>query len=203
MGRKQKIDYQELREGILEVAAGIVAKEGAAGLSTRRIAKQIGCAHGTIYNVFANLDEIILSVNGTTLDSLQASLLKGAKNKKDPFEALVQLGQTYVSFSRDNYHLWSMLVEHKLAPGNTLPQWFQDKIDTLFQMVSKLVAPLIENDKEQADRAARVLWASLHGVCSLAISGKLDAVKSEGAEILADSLIRNYLIGLQKENNQK
>jgi len=80
--------------------------------------------------------------------------------------------------------------------------WISAKVDALFQFVSTLVLPLVDGNQEMADRAARVLWASLHGVCSLAVSGKLDTVKAETAEVLADSLLRNYLIGLQLENKK-
>ncbi len=199
MGRKQKIDYQELQSTILQVATEIVAAEGAEGLSTRKVARKIGCAHGTIYNIFDNLDEIILRVNSATLDRLQRQLQRDVRDCVDPFQAVIQLARTYTEFCHNNYHLWSMLVDHKLTPGNTLPPWFQEKVDNLFLLVSKMVQPLVDDDKEKAERAAKVLWASLHGVCSLAMSGKLDLIKSETAEVLADSLVRNYLHGLQGE----
>ncbi len=200
MARGQKINHQELHSTILTVATEIIKAEGMSSLSTRKIAKEIGCAVGTIYNVFSNIDEIILTINAATMTKLERQLLEKAQKAGDPFLAVLELGRAYVAFSRDNYHLWSLLVEHKLSPGNTLPTWFQEKVTRLFLLVSRIVAPLVANDQERADRAARVLWASLHGICSLALSGKLDAVKSETADILADSLVRNYLQGLQLEN---
>jgi AcrR family transcriptional regulator len=199
MGRKQKIDYQELQSSILQIATAAVAANGTSALSTRKIAKEIGCAHGTIYNIFDNLDAIILSINGTSLDRLQEQLRSDVQNVEDPFQAVMQLARTYTTFCNGNYHLWSMLVNHKLAPGNTIPPGFQEKIDGLFCMVSDMVIPLVAGDKKKADRAARVLWAGLHGVCSLAMDGKLDATKSETADILADSLVRNYLHGLARK----
>ena len=203
MARGQKINHQELHSTILTVATEIIIAEGMSSLSTRKIAKEIGCAVGTIYNVFSNIDEIILTINAATMTKLERQLLEKAQKAGDPFLAVLELGRAYVAFSRDNYHLWSLLVEHKLSPGNTLPAWFQEKVTRLFLLVSRIVAPLVANDQERADRAARVLWASLHGICSLAVSGKLDAVKSETADILADSLVRNYLQGLQLENKDE
>lgn len=200
MGRGQKINHRELRGTILEVATEIIKAKGMSSLSIRKIAKEIGCSVGTIYNVFSNLDEIILTINAATLAKLQSQLLAETRQEEDPFLAVSQLGRSYVSFSRDNYHLWCLLVDHRLSPGNILPAWYQEKVDDLFLLVSQMVAPLVANDQQRAARAARVLWASLHGICSLALSGKLDAVKAETADILADSLVRNYLQGLQLEN---
>lgn len=196
MGRKPKIDYQELKERILQLAMETVANEGASGLSTRKIAKQIGCAHGTIYNVFENLDAIILQINGLSLDRLHKQLEQDVANIRDPQMAVSQLAKTYTNYCHSNYHLWSMLVDHKLSQGNIIPKWYQEKIDAIFSLVSEMILPLVADEKERADRAARVLWASLHGVCSLAMGGKLNVINSDTAEILADSLVRNYLKGL-------
>ena len=197
MARGQKIDHQELHATILTVATQIIKDEGMKSLSIRKIAKEIGCAVGTIYNIFNSIDDIFLTINAATMTRLYKQLQQEAQEESDPLTALVMLGRAYVAFSRDNYHLWSLLVDHKLQPGSTLPVNVQEKIDDLFLLVSGMVAPLVSNDKGKADLAAKVLWASLHGVCSLAMSGKLDTVKAEATDVLAESLVRNYLQGLQ------
>jgi len=197
MARGQKIDHQELHATILTVATQIIKDEGMKSLSIRKVAKEIGCAVGTIYNIFNSIDDIFLTINAATMTRLYKQLQQEAQEESDPLTALVMLGRAYVAFSRDNYHLWSLLVDHKLQPGSTLPVNVQEKIDDLFLLVSGMVAPLVSNDKGKADLAAKVLWASLHGVCSLAMSGKLDTVKAEAADVLAESLVRNYLQGLQ------
>jgi len=197
MARGQKIDHQELHATILTVATQIIKDEGMKSLSIRKIAKEIGCAVGTIYNIFSSIDDIFLTINAATMTRLYKQLQQEAQEESDPLTASVMLGRAYVAFSRDNYHLWSLLVDHKLQPGSTLPVNVQEKIDDLFLLVSGMVAPLVSNDKGKADLAAKVLWASLHGVCSLAMSGKLDTVKAEATDVLAESLVRNYLQGLQ------
>ncbi|MCI5222538.1 MAG: hypothetical protein D3924_07680 [Candidatus Electrothrix sp. AR4] len=40
----------------------------------------------------------------------------------------------------------------------------------------------------------------LREICALALSGKLDGVHAESGEVLAESLVRNYLQGLQLED---
>ncbi|WP_446007887.1 TetR/AcrR family transcriptional regulator [Candidatus Electrothrix sp.] len=200
MGRGQKVEYGQLRATVIEVSTEMVMAHGSTSLSIRKIAKKIGCAVGTIYNVFSNLDEIILTVNSTTLSELQSRLLADTGQKDDALAALIGLGQSYVAFCRENYNLWSLVLEHKLAPGSTLPEWHQQQVDDLFLLVTRMTAPLVADDNERAERAARVLWAGLHGICALAMSGKLDVVHAESAEVLAESLVRNYLLGLRAED---
>ena len=200
MGRGKKVEYRQLRAAVIEVATEMVKEHGPASLSIRKIAKNIGCAVGTIYNVFANLDEIVLTMNGATLGALKSRLLADTEQEDDKPAALIGLGQSYVAFCRENYNLWSLLLERKMAPGNTLPEWYQQQVDDLFLLVTQMVAPLVADDNERAERAARVLWAGLHGICALAVSGKLDVVHAESAEVLAESLVRNYLQGLRAED---
>ena len=46
-------------------------------------------------------------------------------------------------------------------------------------------------------RSARVLWCGVHGICSLALTGKLGLVTSESVRVMIESLVRNYLDGLR------
>ncbi|WP_339132808.1 MAG: TetR/AcrR family transcriptional regulator [Candidatus Electrothrix sp. GW3-4] len=200
MGRGQKVAYRQLRVTVIEVATATVREHGSSSLTVRKIAQKIGCAVGTIYNVFSSLDEIILRVNGVTLSELKSRLLADTRQDDDAVTGLIRLGQSYVVFCRENYNLWSLVLEHKLAPGNTLPEWHQQQIDELFLLVARMVVPLVEDDTERAERAARVLWAGLHGICALAVSGKLDIIHAESAEVLAESLVRNYVRGLRTED---
>ncbi|XOF33410.1 MAG: TetR/AcrR family transcriptional regulator [Candidatus Electrothrix sp. YB6] len=200
MGRTKKVEYKELRERILTAAKNMVRCQGSAALSIRKMAAEIGCAVGTIYNVFSNIDEIILTINSATLTKLQARLLADACSEDDALTAWVRLSHSYVAFCREEYHLWSLLIEHRLAPDNTLPAWYQQQVDELFLLVSRMAEPLTGGDKKKAERAARVLWAGLQGICSLAVSGKLDVVHAEPADVLAESLARNYAQGLILES---
>ena len=45
-------------------------------------------------------------------------------------------------------------------------------------------------------RAARVLWAGVHGITSLSTADKLSVVTTESANRLVDDLVRTYLAGL-------
>ena len=199
MGRTKKVEYEELRERILAAAKNMVRYQGTAALSIRKLAAEIGCAVGTIYNVFSNIDEIILTINSATLAKLQARLLNDTCSEDDALTACIRLSRSYVAFCQEEYHLWSLLIEYRLAPGNTLPAWYQQQVDELFLLVSRMAEPLTGGEKKKAERVARVLWAGLQGICSLAVSGKLDAVHAEPADVLAESLARNYARGLLLE----
>ena len=59
---------------ILDAAKSIVEEGGATELSAREIARRIGYAAGTLYNVFDNLDDILLRVEAELFEQLDAGL---------------------------------------------------------------------------------------------------------------------------------
>ena len=63
--------------------------------------------------------------------------------------------------------------------------------------VEEALAPLFPPGREtDRQRAARVLWAGVHGITSLSTADKLSVVTSESASRLIDDLVATYLAGL-------
>jgi hypothetical protein len=63
--------------------------------------------------------------------------------------------------------------------------------------VEEAIAPLFPAGREpDRQRAARVLWAGVHGITSLSTADKLSVVTTETASRLVGDLINIYLAGL-------
>ena len=60
MGRRSQHSPEVLREMILDAAEAIVAEGGLTLLSAREIAKRIEYSPGTLYNIFQNLDDVVV-----------------------------------------------------------------------------------------------------------------------------------------------
>jgi len=60
----------ELRDALLAAATQTIAGRGHQALRARELATQVGCSVGSIYNVFPDIDALILEVKGQTLDRL-------------------------------------------------------------------------------------------------------------------------------------
>ena len=66
--------------------------------------------------------------------------------------------------------------------------------------VEEALAPLFPPGREaDRQRAARVLWAGVHGITSLSTADKLSVVTTETASRLIDDLVGTYLAGLAGE----
>ena len=107
------------------------------------------------------------------------------------------MARTYIAETRAAPRLWSAVFEHRMAKGQAPPDWYSARVARLFEPVEAAIAPLFaQNDQAACRRAARILWAALHGITSLALSQKLDFVVALPAEDLADDLVATYLAGL-------
>ncbi len=195
MARRSDHTRDELYEMALAAAREIAEKDGLRGLTARRIAREIGYSPGTLYNVFEDLDDLIVHLNGSTLDTLYEAL-ENIGLDDDPAIAVRALTEGYIRFVRDHPKLWSILFEHHLPDGRLLPNWHHEKIMRLLALLERALAPLFSPGREDLrHHSARVIWSSLHGMVSLEIGGKL--VATESVEGMADSLVTNFVAGLR------
>ena len=179
----------------LEAARTIVQSEGLGGMTARRIAKQIGYSPGTLYNLFDNLADLIVHLNATTLDALFEACAR-ARMTGEPEVALSALARAYIRFTAEHANLWGIIFEPHVPHGAELPGWYHDKVQRLLGLVEEALAPLFPPGQESARlHSARVMWAGLHGACSLANVGAL--AEAETVPDMADSLIANYVAGLR------
>ena len=181
----------------LDAARDIVAQDGLRGMSTRRIAKEIGYAAGTLYQLFANLDDLIAQMNANTLEAL-LDVCAGVDTEGGAEVALQQLASRYIRFVGEHPKLWNAVFEHTLPDGTALNQRHILAVTKLLGLVEAALAPLFPPGKEDRRlHEARVLWASLDGIASLAVSGKL--AQAETPEYMAGSLATNYIAGLRAQ----
>ncbi|MGD8592637.1 MAG: TetR/AcrR family transcriptional regulator [Gammaproteobacteria bacterium] len=197
MARRSEHSKEQIRDMALEAAETIVATDGLAGLSARKIAKQIGYTVGTLYLVFRNLDDLVLHVNARTLDAMFVKMQESLQKCRTPRTCVVAMGRAYVEFATDHPNRWNMVFEHQLAEDEQVPHWFADKVNKMFHLVEMQLIPLLEHQSEKKiDMVSKAIWCGVHGICSLAVTGKLDIRDAESIHVLTDSLINNYLAGL-------
>jgi AcrR family transcriptional regulator len=197
MGRRSTHTPEELRELILRATEDLVEQIGLAGLSAREIARSIGYSAGTLYNCFEHLDDLILHVEARVLDKLDHELA-AVDQAGTPEEHVRRLALSYLAFTMKRPRLWNLLFEHHLPTAMAVPSWYQEKLDALLGRVEAALRPLAAKISEaELQRAARVLWAGVHGISSLATADKLANVTHDTAQRLVDDLVTNYLAGLR------
>jgi AcrR family transcriptional regulator len=192
MARRSDHAPEELKRLASEAGRAIASEEGLRGLTVRRVAERIGYAPGTLYNLFANLDDLIVQINGSTLDALGIVLAEAAT--ADPESRPRKLVEAYFDFVESRPRLWSMLFEHRLPEGEDLPDWYRPKLAALLGLVAEALGPLMQDQTFEARQATIVtMWAGLHGISTLAVSSKLTLVAETEPRELGHLLVRRML----------
>ena len=198
MGRRSAHTAEELRELIIQAATELIQESGFGGLSAREIARRISYSPGTLYNVFEDLDDLVLTIEGRLLDQL-TSALADIPPGGDAGDKIRRLAEVYVTFTRGNPKLWNLLFEHHLPAGREVPAWYQQKLEGLMSKVEEALQPLVgeDVDPEMVRRSAKTLWAGVHGITSLSTADKLSIISTESAGALLDDLVSTHLAGLE------
>lgn len=211
MARRKDHNREELNKMALDAAWDIIAADGSKALSARSIAQKIGYAPGTIYNLFSSMDELTLHINARTLEMLKAELTKDMPKdmhttKFVPVAVMKKLAARYMTFARAYKPYWLMLFEFSKPQSEGEAPWYTEKISELFLPLEALLAPYY-NDEKDCKKSARVLWGSVHGLCFLQETGKIENAAHNGlndakdpALELANMLIDTYMAGIAAKN---
>ena len=197
MGPRGEHSRDEFIALVVDHAEAIARAEGLRGLGMRRLAAAIGYAPNSIYNAVGGLDDIVLRLNARTLGRLHSHLAALATERRSAKAAVLRLADGYLEFVRAEPKLWSLLFDHVMADDTVLPDWYGEALARATGLVDAVLVPLIE-DAAERHRAVAALWAALHGLASLASSGKLDAVTRDDPRRLARLLIGGYLDGVER-----
>jgi AcrR family transcriptional regulator len=197
MGRRGEHSKAEIECMALEAAEAIIESEGYGGLSARKVAAAIGYTVGSLYFVFRNLDELIVRINGRTLDQLYSILIERLSDCRFPQQCIYAMGNAYLEFAARHPHRWRMIFEHQPRDNSDSLEIHKEKIDRLYELMELQLKALVARPDDEIAEAARALWSSLHGIAIMTIS-RIPPVEGESwANKLAKHLTKHYLSGLR------
>src|SRR6266576_6984080 len=107
-----------LRPALIEAAARLIATEGAAGLTLRRVAEEVETSTMAIYTYFGGMPELRRAVRQEGFARL-ATRAEQLGESDDPVADLAGLGLAYHQLAMSNPHLYrAMYMEQPLAAAD-------------------------------------------------------------------------------------
>jgi AcrR family transcriptional regulator len=199
MGRRNEHTQEQQREMALAAAELLVVKEGIAGFSMRRVAKAIGYTVGNLYLLFANQDDLLASIGERTADAIYAALTGAAEPHRDARARLRAMSLAYIEFAQRHPNRFRMMFEHQLPDDMQDRPAVDARLRRLFQLVEENLRPLLPAARPERLRAtAAGLWSSVHGVCMLAVTGKLEWSGLRDYRALCNGVVDTFLAGVAK-----
>jgi AcrR family transcriptional regulator len=187
----------ERRAHLLEVARALIAANGLRSLKVRDVAAAAACSIGTVYNEYADLDELVLAVSRDTVRALEGALAQAASD--DPVKHLHGLAERYLAFAAEHPNLLRALFEHRMEGDRPFPEDLLDMVrGTLELMYVPLVKLLPDTPNEKVAMLARMLFSAAHGIVSLGIEERLVAVPPESLRRQLAEFVDTFLAGLER-----
>jgi AcrR family transcriptional regulator len=193
---------EKLRDALILAAERSIAASGLAGLKTRELAREIGCANGAVYNLVSDMDELILRVGSRTLRRLDGLLTEAeSEGSASAGETLVRIALAYCDFAAGNIGLWRALFEHRMQPGKPIPEWAIDEQMALFRHIYRPLATLFpKRSAHELGVTARSLFSAVHGMVTLGLEQKLIAVPIDALRDEIATMVRAMVKGLALES---
>ncbi|MDR6264964.1 MULTISPECIES: TetR/AcrR family transcriptional regulator [Rhodobacterales] len=159
-----------LRDKLLQSALVRIHDGGLSSLRARDLAQDAGCALGAIYNIFADLDELIFHAKVEIfrdMDSQLAKVMEGA-DTLPPKEQMLKLSHAYHHFATTNPHTWSAIFAATTVEPENTPDWYREALIRLMEHISR---PLKQLQPDLTPAAlhlrTRTIFSAIHGVILL------------------------------------
>jgi AcrR family transcriptional regulator len=171
---------------MIDEGARILAEEGPAGLSLRRLAAVCGTSTMSVYTRFGDKPRLLAAMHREGFTRLGARLQVTAD---DPLTTLARLGRAYRLAALESRHLYGLMF------GTLPPEVTLDDEDR--QAAAATYSPLVEGVREAViagvlagdpDRIALHLWVVAHGLVSLELSGQLPLSADETEQAYDEAL---------------
>jgi len=164
--------HGNLREALIQTALQILAVDGVAGLTLRKVAKAAGVSHAAPAHHFKDKTALIASVAAEGFRILSKALLAVAKIHPDSKEQLIRLVRTYVGFAQREVELFRLIFGPTAPDYREYPELYEAGIEcwnTLVQLVTTVMKDL-EITNCEPDLLAFSIWAHTQGIASLIVN---------------------------------
>jgi AcrR family transcriptional regulator len=191
---------EEQREQLVQAAELRIAAHGAASLRARDLAQDVGVALGAIYNLVADLDELVLLVAGRTLTRLDQALARALETTRNlsPAARLKAVARGYLGFARTDTRLWRSVFDDGPSGEGKIPQSIVEQQARMFGHVLSPLAELTPDwNPQERQLFAHTLFTAAHGVVALSLEQRLAAVPPAAIEGQLDLLVDTICRGLE------
>ena len=185
------------RDAIVTVARDILIEEGLPAVSLRRVASALGVTAPALYAHVTDKRDLLQSI----ADGEFQRLIEGFKSvsSEDPVECVRRQSMVYVEYARDNPALFRAMFMYRPELTN---EGHEGRSALATQAYEAGAAPMYNAIRIGRFRAsdpllaARSMWAAVHGVASLIVSGP-EELSDGDAGALARNVIETMIRGLE------
>jgi AcrR family transcriptional regulator len=157
---------------LIDAAARVLAEEGHAAVTARRLASEIGASTMAVYTHFGSMEDVLVHVWREGFARFGAAL-DGPATTDDPVADWLAQGWAYRRFALENRHLYRVMF------GGVVRVRFDDPADqaaaaaTFTSLLARLQRAVDAGRLAIADvaLAGQVVWSTVHGQVMIELDG--------------------------------
>ena len=183
-----------LRDTLIDLAEVEIEENGSAAIKARPLAQAAGCSVGAIYNVFGDLEDIIIAVNGRTFAKLGRFVAASLEGKGDlsPTERLVVMSYAYLDYAAAHPRLWRALFDLQMSTDMDVPAWYLEELGRLFSYIDGPVHECFPDmSAEEVALMTRALFSSIHGIVLLGLENRISGVPRDQIRNMIALILRS------------
>jgi len=200
MSAKERREREALqvRQAILNAAYEIAAQEGWRAVTIRKVADKVEYSPAALYEYFNSKEAILLELMREGF-RLLAQEMRAVPEGDNPVERLVAVATCYWDFAFRHPELYQVM--HGLGGVSfgtaDTPQEAKDGFIVLREAVRAVFPGDSASGRDLFDEVD-TFWATLHGLVSLTMSGRIKDGKERAATLVAPA-VAVYVAAWQKE----
>ncbi len=192
MAGKVQERQAKLRERLIDAGEAQVIAGGASSMKARDLAREAGCALGAIYNVFDDMQALLMAINMRTfrrMGQVVAASQEGTEGL-DPNERMIRMATAYLYFAAENTNLWRALFDLEMSVDSRVPDWYLEELARLFAYIAAPLAELFpEKNEGELDLMTRAMFSSVHGIVLLGLEKRISGVPIERVQEMLKQLL--------------
>jgi AcrR family transcriptional regulator len=170
----------DTRALLLQHAREVYLEGGAASFSLREVARRVGISAAAVYRHFDGKETLLAAVCEEGFRIFSSYLMRSL-SEKSPLARLRAAGVCYLRFALENPHDYRVIFMSSLhdvakAPQRGTAPTFQFLVDRVRECID--AGDFAEGDSEEI---AASIWAHVHGLASLRLSGHMQKVGNDEA----------------------
>lgn len=174
---KEQYHHGNLREALVSEAIRLLETEGKAGLSLRRVAREVGVSQAAPYGHFKDKQALMLAVCAAGYERFAMRMREEAENVTGP-AYIAALGRGYIFFALENPALFQLMFDEERTgmPADAfVDPVFSEGYKMLDRGLAEFPIPYFKDD----ELSRSISWGLVHGLAHLLLAGKIDP-KSQG-----------------------
>jgi AcrR family transcriptional regulator len=189
---RETYHHGNLPETLIHEAANLLSEKGAEGFSMREVARRAGVAVAAPTHHFGNAKGLLTAIATHGFRKLTTEQRKAMEMTQNPVEKVVALCRTYVDMGSSYPGYAAVMFRRDLLDDRdaSYSEAASDALNLLRDAVSE--ATHQEADSITTRRAAKTLWAAMHGFVVLSLA------EGNEANERIDFAVRTLLAGMSR-----